>query len=81
MTTTCNGCVLAEWERTKTGRLHPGKQGRCKYFETAKLDLRLPAAFWWSFNEPRPTGGRIERDRKHTQPCEFRIEPKKGGAR
>lgn len=71
---TCDNCEFAEWERTKNGRLHPGKQGRCLRLEKHPLDLRLPEAFWWGFlvSEPKPSGGRIERGKKHKSPCIFK---------
>jgi len=28
---TCLNCRFAEWERTKTGRLHPSGEGECMY--------------------------------------------------
>lgn len=57
----CDDCIYAEWERTKTGRLHPSKDGKCKRFEKHPLDLRLPAAFYWPGGPPRPAGGYIKR--------------------
>lgn len=28
---TCDDCAYAQWRRTKAGRLHPNKDGKCKY--------------------------------------------------
>lgn len=55
---TCNGCKYAEWDRTKSGRLHPNKGGWCKF----KIKMpTIPAAFYclWEY---RPCGGHIRRD-------------------
>jgi hypothetical protein len=58
----CDGCKFADWKRTKNGRLHPGKQGRCTF---EWVPPPLPAAFYYfhgikgSF--PKPNGGWIER--------------------
>lgn len=76
---TCDNCTYAEWTRTKAGRLHPDKSGRCKWLVERGLDLRLPVAFYWpgwSLGEPRPAGGFITRGKPHQKPCIF-----KNGAR
>ena len=70
---TCDHCTFAEWDRTKNGRLHPSKSGRCKRLEAHPLDLRLPAAFNWSRDSaPSPSGGWIERGKHHRTPCAFK---------
>lgn len=73
---TCDNCTFAEWKRTKTGRLHPDKSGRCKWMAERGLDLRLPVAFYWlgydGGRHPLPTGGRIERGKRHKAPCIFK---------
>jgi hypothetical protein len=59
---TCVGCIYAEWDRTASGRLHPGGKGRCLYFKRNPRDQRLPAAFNWMFlTPPVPHGGQINR--------------------
>lgn len=59
----CNNCYFASWERTKNGRLHPNKQGRCKYLKLHPLNLTLPDAFYF-IGSLNVCGGHIERDRE-----------------
>ena len=54
----CTGCKYAIWEKTKTGRLHPSGDGRCKY--PYKLP-KLPASMYWLYCLDRPEGGYINR--------------------
>jgi hypothetical protein len=62
MTHNCTTCALAEWSRTKTGRLHPSGEGRCSWRMTPTV---IPAAFYWSgwiaHRQPEPSGGYIDR--------------------
>ena len=63
--TECLTCALADWSRTKTGALHPGGGGRCRWkFEPPPI----AAAFYWprAFTNrcgapPSPEGGAISR--------------------
>lgn len=71
--TNCDGCVFAEWNRTKNGRLHPSGDGRCK----APLPkMEIPAAFYWTVFSlyPTPSGGRIERRKpfSNDKECSFK---------
>lgn len=73
MSTTCDGCIHAEWKRTKTGRLHPDKSGRCLALKVWPLDLTIPVAFYWFglSKPPSPSGGWIKRGTAHSSPCSF----------
>lgn len=65
----CDNCKYAEWHRTKNGKLHPDKQGRCTYVWCAPS---LPKAFYFpgSYgNTPYPSGGHIERGDRATDGC------------
>lgn len=56
----CDECKHAEWKRTKAGRLHPDRSGKCK----AELPgMLLPRAYYWGAMDiaPKPWGGGIER--------------------
>ena len=74
MTTTCDDCIYAEWRRTKAGRLHPSKEGKCTRLIKHPLDMRIPAAFYWGGwdNVPTPSGGYIERGQKINKECVFK---------
>lgn len=56
----CIGCRFAEWQRTKSGALHPNKLGRCTW--RPKIEP-MP---WWAHSEKkllsRLTAGWIGRD-------------------
>jgi hypothetical protein len=68
----CDQCKYAEWAKTSNGRLHPNKQGRCKFLERKPLDLRLPNAFYWPWmTAPSPNGGAIERGQIYKDDCVF----------
>ena len=69
--TVCDGCVYANWMRTKNGRLHPSKEGRCSRLIHHPIDRRLPAAFYW-IHYPNPSGGFILRGEKHKDKCVFK---------
>ena len=75
----CDGCDFAEWLRTKKGRLHPNKEGRCTRLKEHPLDLRLPAAFRWVTlrSQPAPGGGHIKRGEEIGK-CAFRSVTPKG---
>jgi hypothetical protein len=69
----CDDCKYADWKRTSTGRLHPGKSGLCKHMEVHPLDMRLPAAFYWvGGGKPCVCGGFIERGKELRQDCAFK---------
>jgi len=77
---TCVGCIYAEWERTKSGRLHPSGDGLCRYFKEHQLDYRIPAAFFWPCLPTLvPHGGRINRRAKDgvDKGCAFKSEEAK----
>jgi hypothetical protein len=73
---TCDGCKYAMWTRTKNGRLHPDKSGKCSYLKEHPLDLRIPCAFSWNIgfgkSDPAPSGGYIYRGKELRAPCEFK---------
>ena len=70
----CDGCKYADWRRTSNGRLHPDKSGRCVYLREHPLNLKVPAAFYWTSwsQEPNPSGGFIERGRELPKLCIFK---------
>lgn len=51
----CLGCRYTEWKKTKSGRLHPSGDGRCKYQCNVP---KLPTSMWWIGPIPR-LGGAI----------------------
>lgn len=70
MTDSCLNCALAEWYKTKSGRLHPSGDGECQWrFEQRKI----PKAFYYigtydNHAAPAPSGGYINR-RKAYENC------------
>lgn len=69
----CDDCKFAKWNRTKTGRLHPDRGGRCTYLEQHPLPMDVPSAFYWvGRSAPEPSGGWIDRGlRQDKAPCKF----------
>lgn len=67
---TCNECKYAEWERTKLGRLHPNKQGKCT-FPPPRVPALPPAFYWSTFSRPEPKGGHITRGREMHEHCAY----------
>jgi hypothetical protein len=61
----CLTCHLAKWDRTDSGRLHQGGEGKCTGKPPA--DIPIPAAFYWvgGRKSPAPCGGSIERHGQH----------------
>jgi hypothetical protein len=65
----CTDCKYAEWKRTASGRLHPSREGRCKF--PYKVPP-LPASMVWTWNTaPRPVGGDIYRNKEHCDHCPY----------
>lgn len=62
----CIGCAHAEWQLTRTGRLHPSGYGECEYPYTVPP---LPQAFYWLNRPSGPCGGRISRNTKLKDHC------------
>lgn len=74
---TCFGCKFAEWQRTKTGALHPNKQGKCmwKVVIPVALACTVPGRYSDKNGEPLTIEGHwIERDRVHKRTCSVREE-------
>ena len=67
---TCKGCIYADWVRTKTGRLSPLGDGRCRY--EYRLPA-LPASMYWPGhrNDPTPSGGYIRRNEPLRRDCPY----------
>lgn len=64
----CTTCAYAEWNRTKTGRLHPSGDGKCTWDGWKKWVL--PKAFYYVWSgctkvAPPPSGGHINRKNPH----------------
>jgi hypothetical protein len=63
----CTECAHANWQRTKSGSLHPSGEGRCG----KKIELpQLPKAFYW-FSEPYLCGGCINRRNELNEHCPY----------
>jgi len=72
----CDKCKWAEWARTKNGRLHPDKSGKCSY---EIVIPELPSAKCWpGFHDrpPEPSWGFIERGRELNKDCIYYEETK-----
>lgn len=54
----CLYCRFARWQRTKNGRLHPSKEGRCTF--EAKIIIPKSAELPWG--KSTICGGFINRD-------------------
>jgi hypothetical protein len=64
----CTDCKHAHWERTAAGKLHPNGDGKCHY----PLEMpALPAAMYWTFCSPLPSGGFINRRRDNESHCTY----------
>ncbi len=68
----CDNCKYADWKRTRNGRLHPSKEGRC----TFKYKIRpMPNAMWIVVfhgspsNDTVVTGERIYRGGEYQRHC------------
>lgn len=65
----CLTCRFADWNKTKTGKLHPDGLGRC----TVKIpELVIPKVYYWigfGHGQPRPCGGGIDRREKDDRDC------------
>ena len=68
----CDNCDFADWDRTKAGRLHPNKVGRCKRLDVHPLNLKIPRAFYWLGGEATPLGGFILRGENYEEPCQLK---------
>jgi len=61
----CTGCKHAEWDKTKSDKLHPSGNGNCRY--TYKIP-GLPQAFYF-MDSPLVLGGRINRKKEFENHC------------
>jgi hypothetical protein len=62
MTEDCTTCQLADWRRTKAGRLHPSGEGSCSW--KGWKEWKFPKAFYLVGSvghDLRPSGGYINR--------------------
>lgn len=65
----CIDCKYADWEKTKTGRLHPSGDGRCIYQYKVPA---LPASMYWlGRSDPSPLGGHITRRKELKEHCAY----------
>lgn len=65
----CLHCRYAEWDRTKSGKLHSSGDGQCKFIWTLPP---LPSCkYWISFSQPKPNGGRINRKEELKDHCVY----------
>ena len=68
----CMNCKYAEWERTKSGRLHPDKSGKCSCVVTLPPVPNSTATFHYRHDDDTPLvvrGGWIWRNEKTGQDC------------
>lgn len=67
---TCLDCGYAEWKRTSSGRLHPSKDGMCRW---TMPEIDIPKARYWigyRYSNPQPSGGHIDRGHPYDDcPC------------
>lgn len=68
MSVTCLSCSLANWAKTKDGRMHPSGAGECMWV----LQEDLPPPKYWAFR-PFIGGGYINR-KEVAFKCQF-IQP------
>ena len=61
----CKDCNFAEWDRTKSGRLHPSGDGRCT--KIIKMP-KLPQSFYYTVH-PNIGGGHINRRETFKDHC------------
>lgn len=61
----CLRCVYAEWEKTKSNKLHPSGEGLCKFPYKVKP---LPSSMYF-ITEPHPSGGYINRKKELKENC------------
>lgn len=55
----CPDCSLANWARTKSGRLHPLGDGRCQWQMPI---IQIPPVYTWGLSgQPKLNGGYINR--------------------
>jgi len=64
----CTDCIHAEWDRTKTGRLSPTGDGRCRFDYKPRP---LPASMYWISGPSMPLGGHINRKEEFKHHCMY----------
>ena len=71
----CTKCKYAQWHKTEVGRLHPSGDGKC----TKEIKIPpLPASKQWPYrDEPKPTGGWINRREELKEHCVYYSEQSK----
>lgn len=66
----CDDCKWADWKRTKNGRFHPDKTGRCAFnWNPPPLPLAFSFTYTGKGDLPRPHGGYIWRGDENTNGC------------
>lgn len=75
----CMGCKYAEWNRTKTGALHPSGDGYCRY--PWKLPPLPASLHWMGTAEPTPYGGCISRREEFKDHCPYYVREDKSRER
>jgi hypothetical protein len=63
----CVGCVFANWDKTKTGRLHPSGKGACEF--EYKMPPLPQSMYWFGISEPLVVY--IERNRELKDHCVY----------
>lgn len=63
----CNDCKYAQWQKTRTGKLHPSGGGQCGY--DYKIPP-LPGAFFF-IGSPLKCGGIINRRKELKEHCAY----------
>jgi hypothetical protein len=65
----CLNCTHADWNKTKSGKLHPSGDGTCVY--PWKLPP-LPASMYWvTLAPPKPFGWEISRKKDLKEHCVY----------
>lgn len=65
----CTDCKYANWNRTKSGKLHPSGDGKCIYpYKVPKLPESM---YWISQTNPTPAGGFINRREELKEHCVY----------
>jgi hypothetical protein len=66
----CLGCRFADWQRTRTGRLHPSGDGQCTFVvKVPALPLSMRWGGSWGRNDLDATGGAISRKHSFQSHC------------
>jgi len=63
----CTHCKYADWQRTKSGALHPSGDGKCTFEYKVPV---LPQSMYW-LSDCIPYGGYISRKKELKDHCAY----------